>query len=371
VRGPGRPRSGVRGRTGREAWRLRMLLRRARDSQATWFVALAALSVLVAVAAAREVVPLSAFVLPVLLGGVLLGLARLCRLLVVVGLCLLVAAAVLGFEVLRLGASAVVVVTAAVMVWNARSRSRLGVAGTRGESMLVDLRDRLLSQGEMPDLPAGWHAEAVMRSADGASFAGDFMVAARSAEGAMLEIAVVDVSGKGAGAGTRALLLSGAFGGLIGSVPPAGFLPAANAYLLRQHWDEGFASAVHLVLDLRTGAFEVRSAGHPPAVQLHAGSGRWRVRATEGPVLGVLADAEFAVARGSLERGDVLLLYTDGLVESPQHDMELGIDRLLGEAERLATAGFDRGAARLVDRIASRGDDRGLVLVHRSRAGYA
>ena len=34
-------------------------------------------------------------------------------------------------------------------------RSNLGVTGTRGESMLVDLRDRILTQGTIPDLPAG------------------------------------------------------------------------------------------------------------------------------------------------------------------------------------------------------------------------
>jgi serine phosphatase RsbU (regulator of sigma subunit) len=271
--------------------------------------------------------------------------------------------------VLRVGAMSVVVLAAVIMLWNARSRTRLGVAGTRGEAMLIDLRDRLRSQGELPELPRAWYAEAVMRSAGGASFAGDFLVAAKSPDGHRLEVAVVDVSGKGLGAGTRALLLSGAFGGLIGSVPPAEFLPAANAYLLRQEWGEGFATAVYLMLDLRTGEFEVRTAGHPPAAQLHAGSGRWVVQATEGPVLGLIPHAEFSVARGRVLRGDALLLYTDGLVETPQRDISLGIDKLLGEAERLATRGFDRGASRLVDRIASQNDDRALVLLHRQAMG--
>ena len=57
------------------------------------------------------------------------------------------------------------------------------------------------------------------------------------------------------------------------ALPPAEFLPAANDYLLRQDWEEGFATAVHLSLDLATGAFEIRTAGHPPAVQLAAGVG--------------------------------------------------------------------------------------------------
>jgi serine phosphatase RsbU (regulator of sigma subunit) len=97
--------------------------------------------------------------------------------------------------------------------------------------MLVDLRDRLTAQGEMPAMPVGWQAEVVLRSAGGASFSGDFLVATRSDDGSQLEVALVDVSGKGVDAGTRALLLSGAFGGLLGSVPHEEFLPATNRYL--------------------------------------------------------------------------------------------------------------------------------------------
>ncbi|HSP60055.1 MAG TPA: SpoIIE family protein phosphatase [Ornithinimicrobium sp.] len=154
-------------------------------------------------------------------------------------------------------------------------RAVLGVAGVRGESMLIDLRERINRQGVLPRLPHGWHAESAARSAGGASFAGDFMVADLSDDGRRLSVAVVDVSGKGVEAGTKSLLLSGAFGGLLSSLPSAGFLPAANDFLMRQDWSEGFATAVHLSLDLATGEFELRSAGHPPAVQLFAGSGRW------------------------------------------------------------------------------------------------
>ena len=74
---------------------------------------------------------------------------------------------------------------------------------------------------------------------------------------------MVDVSGKGEEAGIRALLLSGAFGGLLGALPADQFLPAANDYLLRQEWEEGFATAIHLSLDLRTAA----SRSAPPATR--------------------------------------------------------------------------------------------------------
>jgi serine phosphatase RsbU (regulator of sigma subunit) len=265
------------------------------------------------------------------------------------------------------GAILVVAATAAMVHLLARSRGRLGVQGTRGDSMLVDLRDRLTAQGEMPELPEGWSAEVVLRSAGGASFSGDFLVATRSDDGCLLEVALVDVSGKGVDAGTRALLLSGAFGGLLGSVPDEEFLPATNRYLIRQHWEEGFATVAHVVVDLGTGEYLVSVAGHPPAVHFTAGSGRWRVsEASEGPLLGIFPDAKFVSERGRLERGDALLMFTDGLIEKPGQDISVGIDKLLGEAERLVTKGFRHGARKLIDRVAAaHNDDRAVVLIWR------
>ncbi len=309
--------------------------------------------------------PLSALALVLLLGGFLLSVRSLLMLDLVV-------AAVATMEVVRVGtirpgAILVVAVTGAIVHLMARSRGRLGVQGTRGDSMLVDLRDRLTAQGEMPALPEGWSAEVVLRSAGGASFSGDFLVSTRADDARQVEIALVDVSGKGAAAGTRALLLSGAFGGLLGSGPHEEFLPAANRYLLRQQWDEGFATVAHVVLDLETGDYVVSVAGHPPAVHFSAGSGRWRVSgASEGPLLGVFPDAKFISEGGRLDRGDALLLFTDGLIEKPGQDIDVGIDKLVGEAERLVTKGFRHGARKLIDRVAAaHNDDRAVVLVWR------
>lgn len=202
-----------------------------------------------------------------------------------------------------------------------------------------------------------------LRSAGGTAFAGDFVVAA-CADG-RLDVAVVDVSGKGESAGTRALLLSGALGGLIAAVPHERFMTAANDFLLRQEWDEGFATAVHLSVDLTTGSFAVRTAGHPPAAHFSSGSGRWSVLESSGPLLGLIDEAEFEPVVGQLAHGDALLLYTDGLVETPGRDIMLGIDRLLGQAERLLHGGMEGGAERLIETLGSRNDDRALLLVHR------
>jgi hypothetical protein len=267
---------------------------------------------------------------PLLFGGLLLTSGAMRRLLVVVGLALAFHVVVLGLSVVRPGALLAIAVTAVVAYEFTRARSETGLAGATGDTFLVDLRTRLEAQGALPPLPDGWHGDAVLRPAGGGPFAGDFVVSALTGDGRRLELALVDVSGKGIDAGTRALLLSGALGGLLGSLRPQEFLPAANRYLERQEWAEGFATAVHLVVDLRTGDFAVESAGHPPVAHFDAGSGRWSLLTAEGLALGLLPEVSYVAETGRLDRGDALLLYTDGLVEVPGRDLAVGIDKLLG-----------------------------------------
>src|SRR5450432_2275780 len=295
--------------------------------------------------------PSGEFVLPILAGGLLLRRRPLLFVVLMTALGVIYDEIVLGVHAVRVGQIVVIAATAVFAYRLARTRELLGVQGLRGESMLLELRDRLRAQGEMPALPPGWQHETLIRSAGAGSFGGDFVVAGLTDGGTVLEVALVDVSGKGIDAGTRALLLSGALGGLLGAVSPERFLPAANDYLLRQGWIEGFATAVHLVVDLRTGTYVLESAGHPPAVHFVSGSGTWRVIDSEGTVLGVLEEASFSPVRGVLRPGDAMLLYTDELV---------------GEAERLVTQGFRDGASHLIDRVAPDGsDDRALVMIWR------
>lgn len=333
--------------------------------------AICALAVLIALGAVLidpMLVPPSAESLPVLFAGLLLRRRNVVRVLLLVGACLVYDSLVLGFDVVRPGAFVVVGVTALLSLEFARSREETGLGGLRGDTVLVELRRRLELQGRLPVLPTPWHAEAVVRPAGGGPFAGDFVVSTLTEGGRRLEVVLVDVSGKGVEAGTRSLLLSGAMGGLLGAVPSEDYLAAANKYLIRQDWDEGFATAVHVVLDLVTGECLVESAGHPPVALLDAGTGRWSLLEASGPALGLIPDASFEGCTLVLDPGDAVLLYTDGLVEVPGRDLSVGIDKLLGEAERLVPRGFAGGGELLVDRVApDSSDDRGLILVWRTR----
>jgi hypothetical protein len=303
-------------------------------------------------------------ILPILAGGLLLWPRALRILFAFV-------AAMLAYDILNdragLGIAATIVIIALFADVQARTRKKLGMQGLRGDQMLIELRDRIRAQGRMPELPDHWQAVSVLRPAGGSSFGGDFIVSA--CDGKVLELALVDVAGKGLEAGTRALLLSGAFGGLLGSVPHAEYLQACNAYLQRGGPPEGFVTAVYLTVDLVSGDYLISSAGHPPAAQFESGSGQWRLTSARGIVLGVVPELRSKPASGSLRPGDALMLYTDGLVESPGRDIDAGIDRLLGEADRLIASGFGAGAARLVQTMQGAGprsDDCALALIWRS-----
>jgi stage II sporulation SpoE-like protein len=333
-------------------------------------IMLAVITLAVAIVAAHVsawLVSPAVMVLPLLCGGLLLW-PRALRILMTIGAAGLVYDVVMG----KAGPGIVVTIVATAYFADVLSntRGKLGTRGLRADRMMIELRDRIRAQGTLPELGDGWGSAVVLRPAGGSSFGGDFVVS--YSDGKTLEVALVDVSGKGMDAATRALLLSGAFGGVLGSVPREQFLPAANAYLRRRSTDEGFVTAVHLSIELASGEYTLYSAGHPPAARFDANTGLWRLSSARGIVLGVVPDLAVipdVPDEGVLRRGDAIMLYTDGMVEAPGRDIDEGIARLLGEADHLVVAGFKTGAPDLVttmQRAVGSGDDCALVLIWRS-----
>ncbi len=332
-------------------------------------ITLAMVTVAIAIVAAHVSVWLvspGAMVLPLLGGGLLLW-PRALRILMGI-----VAAGLLYDIVLRKAGPGIVITVAATAYFAdvlSDTRGKLGTRGLRADRMMIELRDRIRAQGTLPELGDGWGSVVVLRPAGGSSFGGDFVIS--YSDGKTLEVALVDVSGKGMDAATRALLLSGAFGGVLGSVPREQFLPAANAYLRRSSVDEGFVTAVHVSIELSSGEYTLYSAGHPPAARFDANTGIWSISRARGIVLGVVPDLAAVPDvpdEGVLRRGDAIMLYTDGMVEAPGRDIDDGIARMLGEAERLVVAGFKAGAPELVttmQRTVASGDDCALVVIWR------
>lgn len=315
--------------------------------------------------------PAASFVIPILLGSLALRYRPLLALVLFSVLCVAITVTKeslnTGMTPGRLSTLVVMVIVVIIVLFDS-SRRRSGLPGPLGEAMLVDLRDRLQAQGVVPELPAGWTSQSAMLSAGGVKFAGDFLVANLAEDESTLEMVLVDVCGKGVSAGTQSLHFAGALGGLIGALPPLGLFAAGNDFLLRQDWEEGFATAVHVLINLKTGAYSVTNAGHPPALRWDALAKEWSVDGARGTALGITKSAEFHQTTGALTPGDALMFYTDGVVETRVKDFTVGIEWLRGVATQIVSAGFDQAPRRILAQVESGDDDRAVLIVHRAAA---
>ena len=346
------------------------------EGQVAVLVVLVALSSLILVGSlvSYSTFPAPTFVIPLLLGTMMLRYKPLLTLVLFIGLCVAVAVAreyqravdagLDGFTPGRISTLVTMALVAALVLFES-SRHRSGLPGPLGEAMLVDLRDRLQAQGVVPPLPDGWRSQSAMVSSGGTKFAGDFLVANLSDDSTRLEMVLVDVCGKGVAAGTQSLQLAGAIGGLIGALPPLGLFTAASDFLLRQKWDDGFATAVHVLVDLPSGDYSIINAGHPPALRWDAATGEWVVDGARGTALGITQRPDFHQTTGNLAIGDALMFYTDGVVESRTQDFTSGIEWLRVTAGENVAGGFDQLPRRIIAQVTSGDDDRAVLVLHR------
>jgi Stage II sporulation protein E (SpoIIE) len=105
--------------------------------------------------------------------------------------------------------------------------------------------------------------------------------------------------------------------------------------------DERYVTAVIAQLDLETGRLSWISAGHPPPLVIRDGRLSRTLTAPPGAPLGIPLDGPSpTVVQESLQPGDLLLLYTDGLTEARHPDGQMFTVLGLGEfIEREAAAG--------------------------------
>ncbi|MCD9197238.1 PP2C family protein-serine/threonine phosphatase [Aeromicrobium wangtongii] len=347
------------------------------EGQAAVFLVLLALSgaILVASLVSYTVFPAATFVIPLLLGAMALRYRPLLTLVLVIVVCVAVTVVRQYFRAVEMGqegitagriSNLVTMAVVAALVLYESSRHRSGLPGPLGEAMLVDLRDRLQAQGVVPALPDGWRSQSAMISSGGTKFAGDFLVANLSEDETRLEMVLVDVCGKGVAAGTQSLQFAGALGGLIGALPPLGLFSAGNDFLLRQNWDDGFATAVHVLIDLRTGEYSITNAGHPPALRWDAPAQEWVVDGARGTALGIVKRPDLHQTTGRLEVGDALMFYTDGVVESRSQDFTSGIQWLRATAKDVVRSGFDQAPRNIINHVVTGDDDRAVLILDRS-----
>lgn len=126
------------------------------------------------------------------------------------------------------------------------------------------------------------------------------------------------------------------------------------------------ATCLVAVVDRRRGLCEVASAGHPPPVFLDPGASGARVaRLDVGPPLGT-GFGGYRTTVVPCAPGTVLFMYTDGLVERRDEDIDVSIARL-AELTMPSSGSLQDLLDEVVDRFAATAEDDIAVLASRSR----
>ncbi len=108
---------------------------------------------------------------------------------------------------------------------------------------------------------------------------------------------------------------------------PPEIVSAINSALCRVLPSGAFFTLIYARLNHRTRRLSVVSAGHPPLILVHSDGRPVSIVRLEGDVVGVFREAVFGSAELTIQSGDRMFLYSDGLIESADSH-EAGISRL-------------------------------------------
>ena len=160
--------------------------------------------------------------------------------------------------------------------------------------------------------------------------------------GDILHFAVFDAMGHGlAAAGVAAFAVSTYRNSRRAQLGLTECYAAMDEAIAAQYPDSRFVTALLAELELRSGRLRWISGGHPAPLLLRGGRLVGTLDVPPSPPVGMrLARSAPVVGQDSLEPGDMVLLYTDGLTEARRPDGELFTVERLGEfIEREAASG--------------------------------
>ena len=202
---------------------------------------------------------------------------------------------------------------------------------------------------DLPDIPGLDVAVRYRPIGGGGQVGGDFYDLFDIAEDCWL-VAVGDVCGKGSEAAVQAGVVRNTIRALaVRDSSPSEILRAVNEALLREPSKQAMSTAAcgTVSLDGDSAGVTLSAGGHPPPLVLRAG-GEVEQIDLPGPMLGVVPDPTLVERAVVLAPGDVLLLYTDGVIDARKHSEVFGERRL--QAALAAAAGRDaEGVLDVVD----------------------
>ena len=137
-------------------------------------------------------------------------------------------------------------------------------------------------------------------------------------------IVIGDVSGKGVPAALYMAKLGSDMRTLaFTEKSPAEALMKLNDLLAERSRRGMFATLLYLELDASTGKITMSNAGHLPPIVKRADGSLVRLGAASGAPLGMMPGMKYSQDAVKLERGETVILYTDGIIEAMNAREEL------------------------------------------------
>jgi len=233
------------------------------------------------------------------------------------------------------------------------------------EHTIAETLQRSVLPDTLPSIGGLDLAVCYLPATDGADVGGDWYDAFL-VDGDRVGLVIGDVTGHNIGSASimgqvRSMLRAYA----IDHADPAKVMERTNTALGRL-LPEALATAVYAVLDPATGELIYANAGHLPSL-IVTGSGEVHyLDDTTGTMLGAAPDTSFTSGRRRLCTGDVLLNYTDGLIENGHRDLIDGLDALTAVMRQPAARTAQQACAQAQDGLLgtdSRDDDVCLLAV--------
>jgi len=199
------------------------------------------------------------------------------------------------------------------------------------EHRLAATLQRAILPAQLYDLPGVELAGEYLPATAGLDVGGDWYDALPLPDG-RVALVIGDVAGKGVQAAALMGQLRNALRAyLVDGHDPASALTRLNR--LTMHLGENqFATVLCAILDPRTGALEVSTAGHLPPLLVAADRTVRYLDCRPGPPVGVTDTVGFALRSLVLEPAATLVLFTDGLVEERTEDLDVSLGRAAAAA---------------------------------------
>lgn len=214
---------------------------------------------------------------------------------------------------------------------------------TRGAFRVAEMLQRSLLPASLPSIP-GWEVSADYRPAAGGRVGGDWYDAFPLPDGRLI-VLLGDVAGHGLpAAGAMAQLRNVLRSLLFTGATPAEAFAQLNEFSLHL-MPRTFATVIAARVDLESGQVEAASAGH--LMPYRTGSVVEQAPVRLSPPIGVRG-VQYAPSVFTIDRGQGLVMYSDGLVERRDSTVDDGMARLagaLGRAGDLSASGISKALA--------------------------